>query len=325
MEYAAYKFNFRGAVHFGQRILESCDITFSADRLFSALAFAALDDGENLNRLVNLAAKGELLFSDAFPFAGDEYFCPKPMIRHAGIETEENIAKRKTFKKLQYLPCKSLTAYLSGKATAEDLLPPAYDDFDKCMAESARPSKKRDFGKFAVKTSVNLTDYDDPRPYRVGTFSFRPDGGLYVIVGYEDEEDLFFVEELLESVSFSGIGGKRSAGLGRFDLGRGKISAETEQRLKGEYKTYMTLAAALPVAEDMVAALSGASCLLEKKSGFVASPDYAPEWRRKRDSFAFRCGSCFGAKFAGQLQNVAGAGGKHPVYRYLQPLFMGVM
>ena len=257
-------------------------------------------------RPARFTANSALLFSDALPFAGDEYFLPKPMVRPAYADTEENIAKRKIFKKLQYLPCQSLAAYLSGKAAAEDLLPPS-------------------FGSFAVKTSVNLKDFDEPLPYRVGTFSFKPNTGLYIIVGYENKDDLSFAEELLESVSFSGIGGKRSAGLGRFVWERVKIAAETEKRLTGEYKTYMTLAAALPAPEEMTAALKGASYLLEKKSGFVASADYAPEWRRKRDSFVFKRGSCFGAKFAGQVRNVAGKGGKHPVYRYLQPLFLGVL
>ena len=63
--------------------------------------------------------------------------------------------------------------------------------------------------------------------------------------------------------------------------------------------------AALPADEDLPRVLEGASYLLEKKSGFVASPDYAPEWRRKRDSYAFKAGSCFLERFSGQLKDVS--------------------
>lgn len=305
MDYAIYKFHFPGEVHFGEKTLESASFVFLADRLFSALAMeAAKESHEKLAKLVRFVAEGKLLFSDAFPFRGEEYFCVKPMIRPQHTTNEEDIAKRKFFKKLTYIPFSKLSVYLSGKAQAEELETPS-------------------FGRFALKTSVNLSCEDAPLPYRVGTFFFYENCGLYVLVGYEDAAVLSLAEELMGSLSHSGIGGKRSSGMGRFKLSRGQIPAELSMRLGKDCRTYTILSTALPVDEDMPAAVDGARFLLEKRSGFVASPAYAEEWRRKQDVFAFKSGSCFTHKWRGQVRDVSN-GGHHSVYRYLMPIFMGV-
>ena len=305
MEYTAYKFRFLTGVHFGEGRLETGAFVFGADRLFSALATETLAQGKDaFDNLVDLVQSGKIRFSDAFPFAGNNYFLQRPLLRILRKNTEETIAKRKVLKKLEYLPMTKLSAYLEGRAEPEKLLPPK-------------------FGDFTVKTSVAINPDEDPKPYRVGVFSFKEDRGLYVILGYESKKDASFIEDFLDRLSFVGIGGKRSSGLGRFELHFGQMPPEGMKRLTGEYQTYMTLCSALPNDEELALAMEGANYLLEKKSGFVASPNYAPEWRRKRDVYAFKVGSCFRKKFEGQLRDVS-SGGKHPVYRYLMPLFMGV-
>lgn len=85
----------------------------------------------------------------------------------------------------------------------------------------------------------------------------------------------------------------------------------------------MLLSVALPADDELENALENASYLLEKRSGFVASSDYAEEWRKKRDLYVFTAGSCFVNCFAGDIYDVS-EGGKHPVYRYAKPIFMGV-
>ena len=307
MNYKAYKLNFTGNVHFGKRTLESANMTFTADRLFAALAFEAVHESdEAFSEFINLIAKGKIIFSDAFPFMGNEYYCPKPMIKVATKTNDEDIKKRKQFKKLEYLPISKFGEYVLGKAEIEELLPP-----------------EPGFGKFAVKTSVSIEPLNDPKPYRVGYFAFNKNSGLYILAGYEEKSSLGVIEDLLDRLSFSGIGGKRSAGLGKFELDFGEFPQEGLDRLNGVYENYMTLSSALPKDEEMEKALKGARYLLEKKSGFAASIDYAPEWRRKRDSFAFIAGSVFKNKWQGVLKDVS-QNGNHPVYRCLMPIFMGV-
>ena len=305
MEYAVYKLLFPQTVHFGQNTLESGEMTFQADRLFAALCNEAVKQGQDvLEQLVMAAVEGKLLFSDALPYAENEYFLPKPLLRVAQSQQEDDVSKRKLFKKLSYLPLRCFNDYLAGKLQLENL-------------------PRQDFGRFDTKVSVRLEPDEDAEPYRIGTFAFHDDCGLYILVGYASKTEKMFIEELLEKLSFSGIGGRRSSGMGRFELLPGKMPVEGIARLQGEYKNYMTLSVALPQDDELETALAGARYLLLKRSGFVASTSYADEFRRKRDTYAFQAGSCFPCRFAGQVRDVAN-GGRHPVYRYLKPLFMGI-
>lgn len=54
---------------------------------------------------------------------------------------------------------------------------------------------------------------DDAEPYHVGGFQFAPNCGVYFLVA--GSYDLL---PLLEQLSYSGIGGKRSSGYGRFEF-----------------------------------------------------------------------------------------------------------
>ena len=131
------------------------------------------------------------------------------------------------------------------------------------------------------------------------------------------------LEELLVSLSFSGIGGRRSSGMGRFELHFGKLSPSFQKRLEKTENDVMVLSVCLPQDEELQSALEGASYQLKKRSGFVDSETYAPEHRRKQDMYAFGAGSCFKKAFSGQIADVS-RDGMHPVYRYAQPFFMGV-
>lgn len=85
----------------------------------------------------------------------------------------------------------------------------------------------------------------------------------------------------------------------------------------------MLLSTALPKNGELEAALDGATYLLERRSGFVASDRYADEWRKKRDLYVFASGSCFVNRFNGDVIDVSDGGG-HGVYRYAKPVFIGI-
>jgi CRISPR-associated protein Csm4 len=175
-----------------------------------------------------------------------------------------------------------------------------------------------------MKVSASVRGEEETLPYRIETFSFMSGNGLYILVGYEEKEHLFLLEELLDNLSLSGIGGKRAAGLGRFTLYPGTIPEALEKRLNQESGRYMLLSAALPRREEMQEALNQAEYLLSRRSGFVSSADYAPEYMRKKDLYVLRSGSCVRHRFEGDIYDVSGGQGKHPVYRYAKPMFMGV-
>ena len=76
----------------------------------------------------------------------------------------------------------------------------------------------KDFGKFRQETQAAVRrEKEDTLPYRVGVFYFGEKSGLYILTAWEQEEDKQLLEELLESLSYTGIGGKKFSGLGKFN------------------------------------------------------------------------------------------------------------
>ena len=174
-----------------------------------------------------------------------------------------------------------------------------------------------------MKVSAAVRGEDETMPYRIETFQFRKGNGLYIICGYMDEKRKILLDELLEMLTLNGIGGRRSSGLGKFNCRAVKMPPSLERWLSVDGSLYMTLSVSLPRDDEMKKALEGGSYLIQKRSGFVASDRYAPEWMRKKDAYVFSAGSCFRMKYKGQLMDVSSSGA-HPVYRYAKPVFLGI-
>lgn len=304
MEYTIYKFTFLSGVHFGAGTLESAQHAFCADTLYSALCTEATGL-DCLKEFTEYAESDELAFSDAFPYMEPEYYLPKPIIY---IENDNNgdSKQKKAYKKMSYVPLSAFDDYLKGSMSVK------------------RTEDLENLGRSETRTLASVRGEEETKPYRVGVYHFNEDCGLYVIVGYTEKKALELVEKLLTGLSYSGIGGKRNAGLGRFVFDREEVPKELLERLQKPSPCAMTLASALPKDDELEAALDGASYLLIKRSGFVASAHYADEYLRKKDMYTFQAGSCFVHQFHGNVYDVS-SGGAHPVYRYAKPMFMGVM
>lgn len=307
VNYKLYRLQFHSAVHFGSQRLEEGELSCCADTVFSALCQEAARVGEDtLEYFYRNVRDGKLLFSDMFPYMGNTYFIPKPMKRIPFSERSGDSVVKKAFKKLKYIPMDELGHYLQG-------------DFDVTNAHDFHT-----FGHFEMKTAVSIRGEEETAPYRIGTYYYHSGNGLYLIVGYQEDKILELAERLLEALSFSGIGGKRASGFGRFQLYSGKLPPDFCKRLESTGETYMTLSVSMPKDEELERVLQGAEYLLLKRSGFVASSQYAPEQMRKKDFYAFRSGSCFLERFSGDVYDVSDKRGKHPVYRYAKPMWMEV-
>ena len=79
MNYTLYCLEFINGVHFGRGNLDSSEITFHADTLFSALFQEALKMKKQ-DRFLKQVSDRKIIFSDAFPYIGKIYYIPKPMI-----------------------------------------------------------------------------------------------------------------------------------------------------------------------------------------------------------------------------------------------------
>lgn len=303
MNYKIYKMIFIQGVHFGDHSLEKSEITFQADTLFSALCIEALKI-DKLDELLESVKEDHLVFSDAFPYMGQEFFIPKPMKKIEQVVQSEDVTTRKKFKKLEYIQVSLLDQYLKGQYPIN------------------KGSDIKKLGVHALKTSASIRGNEEAVPYRVGIYRFKEENGLYIVVGYDSQEILDLFDELFEMLSLSGIGGKKNSGLGHFDLEIAELPKELNKRLntKGEV---MTLSVSLPTEDELDYVLDDSRYLLVKRSGFVDSYTYSKEQRRKKDIYLFKAGSCFNKTYQGDVYDVS-SGGNHSVYKYAKPLFMGV-
>lgn len=305
MEYTIYKFSFRTGVHFGAGTLDDSEYTFPADQLFSALYIEAIKMGVE-QQLMQGVLSGKLLFSDLFPYVRGQYMIPKPMLyvepKNRGISEQ-----KKLFKKMKYIPINCLQDFLQGDMDLHD-------------------NPMDGIGDFQQQTMASVTGEKETVPFRVGTFYFGEDSGLYVLVAYDGIENQQLMQQLLQSLSYIGIGGKKRSGLGKYTL-------EVPEKIPEGFLRHlcqdsagglkMALSVSLPRENELEQALEGASYQLVKRSGYVASETFADEWRRKKDIYALASGSCFVNTFEGDVYDVA-IGGNHPVYRYAKPLMLSV-
>lgn len=308
MEYSIFKLSFKAPVHFGNGRLNQSIYTFCADTLFSAMYKEAIKlyGEEGADKLRMLAVSGDMLISDAMPYCRDTLFIPKPII-HIGGNRESDSSMKKKFKKLSYIPISDIDSYLNG-------------DYDP----SSALEQLKGLGVFGVSEKAAVNPGADSEPYRVGTFTFDSENGcgLYFIFGGTDDA-CEMICKVMNSLSYIGIGGKVSAGYGRFDYTYEKADSELKNRFDRESSRYMSLSISMAADEaETEKAVDGAFYELIKRSGFVSSESYSENQMKKRDLYCFKSGSCFSNRFAGDVFDVS-EGGSHSVYRYAVPMFYG--
>ena len=276
MKRSIIKLKFISPIHIGNRVLSSSEFEINADTIFSALAI----ESGNIDKLLTEIQEHNLKISNAFPFIDDYYYLPKPMTY---IEHEAD--NYKLFKKIKYITEDLLGDYLEGK------LDPNFEIENFVLGDSN------------LRTRVAIGG----DPYQVGIYSFKPNAGLYIIVEHETD----YIFEIFERLQYSGIGGKRSSGFGRFKF---EIE-EAFQFPEGNKKILLNTAMAKEVELEEI--LEGANYLLQKRSGFIHGSRY-----KKQDFYTFKAGSVFEKGFKGDIFDVGND--EHPVYRYAIPMFMGV-
>lgn len=305
MRSVIYKLKFKAPVHFGSGRLTTGNNVFFADTLFSALCHEAVKfyGNSGAEKLFTLAKNGELLLSDGMPYSGDTLLVPKPII-HVEGDRESNSSLKKKFKKLKYIPIDDIGTFMSG----------SYD-----------PSNVADIdlGKTTLRSMVAVHEYEDNEPYRTSVYTFADNSGLYFIASVANDEIKKLLEKLMKSISYTGIGGKLSTGLGRFDFEPLELPQQLETSLVAESSTYMSLSVSMATDSEIDRVVDGAYYEMIKRSGFVASETYYDTPLKKVDLYCFKGGSCFAKRFAGDVFDVS-RGGAHPVYRYAKPMFIAI-
>ena len=294
MTYKMYIMNFHTA-HFGAGSLDSSKMTFAADRLFSALVLEAKKMGK-MGEFVSIAGQDDFVLTDAFPYQSGP-FLPKPIgfpkFEQPDLTTDVKEVRRqaKMAKKLQFIPL---------------------DKFDSYVNETLFKDANHAVTNIVTKNQPHV----DGNLFQVSTVRFRDESCLYVIA---KESEL--LNELMTSLQYTGIGGKRSSGYGQFDLTILDLPDSFKNRLtKAHQGPVMTLTTSLPVNHDLKNTMGTGSYLLSKSSGFAFSTETNENYR-KQDLYKFASGSTFSETFTGQIVDVRPLDFPHEVLNYAKPLF----
>jgi len=311
MRYSLYRLEFTTGLHIGVdrggQSLDDGRMTIHSDTLFSAMCCECAKRGD-IDRLYGLFSEGKITVSDCLPYKNGDYYFPRPVLHTGKSDREGRPEARKALKSVEYIPVSVFDAFLKDYAKKEV-------DADRL---------KYDFGGLISHTRVAVKGQPQPMPYQVAFWRFAPGCGLYVIVRYEDESSLSFFEEVLNALGLSGIGGKQSSGLGKFNVVKAPLPDKMEELLEDvEADYHMLLGTALPEEEELDEVLSGSWYATLRRGGFVRSETYSVTQLKKRTIYMLAPGSCMKRRFDGGMFDLSD-GGTHPVWRCGKTLFAGV-
>lgn len=324
-EYKILRLSFQTPVRFGNGKgasgLDTRKSNLSSDSLFSAIftEYLRIFGEEEADKLITSFDKGETAISSLFPWKrkenGFSYYLPKPIISSFKSSDEDNVKKH--LKKIKFISLSNMNRYLEfikGKA-------PLGNERDWDV----------EIGADMITDRVKLSG-EKPEPYRVASFRFTENSGLYFVVRYIGEEQLNSLIKAVESLGMSGIGGKISSGMGKYCLEVCDMSGDGEEKLlynmleNEEAKVQMLIGACHPREEDIVKLKNeGYSYILEKRDGFCTSPRFCSDkGALKRKSCVMIVeGSCFSERLDGKILDLS-YGNFHKVYRLGKTLFVGV-
>ena len=270
----------------------------------------------------------QIVFSSLFPYwrtvDDDLYFyLPKPLLK---LEQEEQ-RSAKSFEEIKQLATKlkkqKKSTYIRA-SQINSLLKYGGSNGQFTVPEFAAP---------LVAGRVALRE-EKPLPYYVGSYVFSEHSGLYFILGVEHEEEFNFIKDLLLSLGYSGIGGKRSSGYGKFKLADDELELFDDGgvydddtaialMLYNEKSKYQMCLAPVCPRVDEIAVVKQGSYKLIKRGGFIASS--AAKDNIKRNSiYMLQEGSCFPEKLRGQMLQQTVDGLAHDVYRDGIGMFVGL-
>lgn len=332
MAYLLYKLRFPNGIHIGTAFgntLEETRMSVYSDTFYSAL-FNEYMKIYNNDELHKISESGDFLVSDLLPFKEKEdmstdFYLPKPFINIERKEIKkdnEEKTDRKKVKATNFIPADKLGEYFSFLKNGKNF--PEIDD---------------NFGKkqLYTKNKISLQN-EDTKIYNIEVFKFNKKSGLYFIVKLpENEKWQEIFENILESLSLTGIGGKKNSGFGQFVMegsmlfdGEDSEASESEsdvfinRALFSEEKNFLLLSSYSPRREEIEKIKEkGNYYQIIKRSGFVNSSLYSEQAEKRKQVYMISSGSVLSFEPEGEILDL-NLHGKHSIYRMGKPIVLGV-
>lgn len=316
-KYHVVKLHFHSGLHIGlgKSHYADSDTILHSDAIAAALHVAARnlwgDFADDFSQ--------QLSISSAFPFAGEELYLPKPMIKLPpfGDVTDDEINAKK-FKRIRYI---------------------SKEYFEKLMNEPLSPWKdaKSNMGGAFISKSVRETaiikseiqervfipvDSADSLPYSVERLHFASDAGLYFMLNV-DPEVLVRLQQCLSLLGDQGLGTDRSVGNGQFTF---TISETTFRLPESNYGVLLSMYSPVDAEYTDQNFLDEARYNLHRRGGYISSPaDETMMTLQKNSIYMFGEGSVFKdyTKYKGEIKNLQPDDRiNHPVWRDGRAFFL---
>lgn len=328
--YILLPLHFLSPVHFGDASggggLDAVQPIGRADTFFSALCCEAARQGDKaLQRLVEKTEKGEMTFSDLLPWykrdGSYEWYVPKPVLsvppqkvkEETLQEARNNSTFRKQAKKRAFIRASEVSLYIDDLRYGEGSL-------------TDEPA----FGTVVSQVHFNGKTR---KPYSAGSYIMDGAAGLYSLIRLEKEEDTAWLVSLVEMVGLSGIGGRKSSGMGHFTIEGNPIILSEEEDNEDSEALYdmledreaeeqMTLSTLLPAAEEAEAAAKARGLWIQRSGLSWSQGMEAPV--KMHTLYMLSSGSCLDRRLTGCIADVSTPAVNHPVYRYGKGLYVGV-
>lgn len=313
----AFRLDMKSPLHVGEMGIgqeETLDY-IPSDTLFGALVTTWLEMGRSdlVDGLPGWAErKPSLLLTSAFPCLGERLFYPRPRLL---LQPKEG---GKAFKKIRWVSA-SVFAKLIDQPTQQSL--DALWSQEQVLAGEVWVDVDEETSTDSLWQAMRVPKVTVDRVsnastlFHVGRIHFADEAGLW-FAAQGDEEWLDAVEEALNLLADSGIGGQRSRGNGRFVPSRlpdpGVFSGSTPAT---DYQVLLSRLA--PTADQMNALRQPQSSYqLVTIGGWANTPGDNPLIRKRVRMLAE--GSIVGGGQLGQLVDVNPNSDivRHPIYRY---------
>lgn len=212
----------RGAFHFGTQGvgLEATTERCPSDTLYAALLMEAkrgripFPEPDADGRIDHLPFR----LSSCFPYAGEALLFPLPRLKRE-TRTDLEPGQRKRLKKLRYISATLLMRMTDGEPV--DTLS-MHEYQNGAVQIAAVDGAERFNGPLWQESRIDHVTVDRVREasqyYAVGHVRFAPGCGLFILACVRDIATRDLLLELLTRLGHSGLGGKRSVGLGQFDV-----------------------------------------------------------------------------------------------------------
>lgn len=315
MKFDIVKLRFTTPVRFGEEgiVLERFRIFLHSDTLFSALASAwvevyGFDEGTRI--IESFDKTSSLLISSAFPWFGERQLFPKPAT-HASL-TGEKLGEKyeKKLKKVRFLTKEVFESWINETPLDDGLIESALEI--KFLESFTRPLVSLD----RITSNSNI--------YYMSAAKFFVEGGVYFLFKILDGGFRDKLEAAISYLGDTGIGGKKTWGLGRFEYEFKEIDLNTPK----SPNAFLTLSLSIP-GDDEIPNINTEKSFyaLIRRRGWIASRFFLKNVRKK-SVIAFTEGSVFPVEFKGRLTDVTPKHIEgeipHRTYRYTYPFWLPI-